>query len=372
MNTKGFSVKKVRHSVFETNSSSSHSLTLVKSDLSTIGLSKDVLRKGVVDVGVSEYGWEWFRYYTPTNKLSYLLTQITDGDLDGRDTATLIEDFPMIHRMARVLKEHTGCELHIFNSSGYVDHDSVGVGMAVLSSDESLREFLFSESSYVETSNDNSSAPWTISTDKSQEFYYSPFYTDIPSDYVLVGAFSTDTYSFNSIFLKTGGYIDEFTNKTLFDEIQKYAILVNATLLPPTINRVGYNRLDDTDPRVYCISNMRGLFKEGQLRVFENFDACVIDDPHGMGIVNFHTDHLILANLAMPRVLADKLSALPVDGALNIQLEDFKDAKKSAEVALKKDPTHHFYKERLKNAIPAIEYFKNKLKELKKGVANAS
>lgn len=52
-----------RCGVFETNSSSSHSLTLSQSQLVAAPWPASMLREGIIPLSVDVYGWEWRRYY---------------------------------------------------------------------------------------------------------------------------------------------------------------------------------------------------------------------------------------------------------------------------------------------------------------------
>ena len=54
--------EQIRKNVFETNSSSSHSLTVSEGDITGQPFSDHTLREGVVIVGKGEYGWEFEQY----------------------------------------------------------------------------------------------------------------------------------------------------------------------------------------------------------------------------------------------------------------------------------------------------------------------
>ena len=171
----------IRKSVFETNSSSSHSLTLSQGDLVALPFDKGTLRSGIAEVRVADYGWEWARYYNLANKLSYLLTQITGGNgLDhaeedaAQKTRDMIAAEPRLEQLRRIVKDYTGCELRFMPSTGYIDHDSEGLGMGLFQDEAELRGLLFGADSYIETSNDNTEAPWQIETDRGDAEYYYP------------------------------------------------------------------------------------------------------------------------------------------------------------------------------------------------------
>ena len=176
--------KQIRKRVFETNSSSSHSLTVAPGDLVSQPFPDSVLRSGELSVRVNEYGWEWYRYYSPAHKISYLLTQITSGDLPDEDdleegeslTDALRARYEKFNTLCNVVKAHTGVNILVVKSSGYVDHESVGLGMDLFGDEEKLKQFLFSKDSYVETGNDNSGPSAKMSTDRGPEDTYAPFY----------------------------------------------------------------------------------------------------------------------------------------------------------------------------------------------------
>ncbi len=182
---------KIRKSVFETNSSSSHSLTLSSNELAAQPFSKDVLRSGSVTAYKGDYGWEWYRYYSAQAKLNYLLTQLFSDDIPMGDphevTRELREEDARFDMMCRVVKEHTGVDVLVApGSTGYIDHDSVGVGLDAFGSEDKLRSLLFSEENYIETGNDNSGPAWSIGTDRGDEFYYRDFFWEPDSSNVIV------------------------------------------------------------------------------------------------------------------------------------------------------------------------------------------
>lgn len=170
-------MQQIRKKVFETNSSSSHSLTVSHGDLMATPLPPDVLRTGQVTVSKGEYGWEWYRYYTVLNKAAYLVTQLFSDDIPAGTceevTDELREQSEQFDRLCRVFEAFTGVKLYVLpGSSGYIDHDSVGVGRAAMNSDEELHALLFGEDSYIETGNDNNRPGRRICTDRGDEHYY--------------------------------------------------------------------------------------------------------------------------------------------------------------------------------------------------------
>jgi hypothetical protein len=194
--------KQIRKGVFETNSSSSHSLTMKPGDVIAQPFSHRVMREGNLDLRIGEFGWKYERFYSLRNKLQYLLTQITQGKLpEGEDvTEQLLAQSPEFAMMHRVVKAHTGVSIHVEPSEGYIDHQSVGVGMDLFKGEAALRDFLFSSESYVETGNDNSGYPVEIPTDRGPEKPYASSY-------------ATPAPGSVAVKLRTCYWLEEFTTK---------------------------------------------------------------------------------------------------------------------------------------------------------------
>ena len=140
-------MKLIRENIFETNSSSTHSLVIYTKDKVQL---PDKLR---LDFG--EFGWGYYIYNDTHSKASYLIT--------------------LIYSMENVLKEEC---LKKFESildsngiqytlpyedsqdtygNGYVDHSDEAYEWVIylLNNEDKLFDFLFSNKSYVSTGNDN-------------------------------------------------------------------------------------------------------------------------------------------------------------------------------------------------------------------------
>jgi len=74
----------VRNQVFETNSSSSHSITIAADDVLDLSFDRESVRKGVISITprLNGYGSEQFRYVTPEGKLGYLLIMAAGGEIE--------------------------------------------------------------------------------------------------------------------------------------------------------------------------------------------------------------------------------------------------------------------------------------------------
>lgn len=131
----------IRPNVFETNSSSCHSLSIADDTkefvMDTIYPNQD----GIVTIYGGEFGWEWFKHNDAQTKADYA------AQMFYYDETTL-------ETIKEVIMEQTGAEDVIFKlEDGYIDHDSHGI---VPSDKDSLRNFIFNKNSWLFGGNDNS------------------------------------------------------------------------------------------------------------------------------------------------------------------------------------------------------------------------
>lgn len=141
-------MKKIRHSVFETNSSSSHTISIAGDDKEFIIDPLYPNEYGALTIHLDEFGWEWFQYNSSEKKAAYAYLQ-------GVDVETL----------KSVLKEVTGAEEVFFVGDGYIDHDSMGILNEYIS-DNDLKNFIFNKNSWLHGGNDNN--------------HPSPYFYDVP------------------------------------------------------------------------------------------------------------------------------------------------------------------------------------------------
>ena len=164
----------IRRSVFETNSSSTHSISIIKKSNIDEYPDKVIFGKG-------EFGWEFDIHYDTTNKAEYLWEAITSCYWNKIDkvnnainfiTETLVKHnikalFPYAADMK--VKTHTydngDTYTHIvFNDengnedNGYIDHGNELIDFLqdVTSDENKLMNYLFDYNSYISTGNDNS------------------------------------------------------------------------------------------------------------------------------------------------------------------------------------------------------------------------
>ena len=146
--------KVTRVGVFETNSSSTHSISIAGWSPS----KKDTLtvENGVVSIFPGEFGWEEVTYHDAASKASYCYTYAKQTNRPE-----------LLERLAAVIVAETGCKVVQFETAGgegysygYIDHQSCekgddDPGARALKSDESARNFIFNPKSVLVTDNDN-------------------------------------------------------------------------------------------------------------------------------------------------------------------------------------------------------------------------
>lgn len=144
-----------RHKVFETNSSSSHSISI---DSTTMMLDTSLTpdSDGQLTIAGESFGWEWARYNDAKTKAQYCF-----ADSYGNESR--------MDMLKEVLMEQTQAKEIIFPTEAHnewggpggasVDHESAGTSSEAFESKETLRDFIFNMNSILFTGNDNGSAP---------------------------------------------------------------------------------------------------------------------------------------------------------------------------------------------------------------------
>lgn len=140
----------IRRWVFETNSSSTHSISIEEWDMS---FKTDC---GIIEIEPWEFWCSWWDYYDFYTKASYIWTWI-------------INHWNWVHEkiFIETIKEFTWCEVNCIRDiwdeyfpSWYIDHQSVDVWdfFSILTESESkdkIKKFLFNSSSSLYIWNDN-------------------------------------------------------------------------------------------------------------------------------------------------------------------------------------------------------------------------
>lgn len=132
----------IRKGVFETNSSSTHSICISKAPV-------DIPKGRKISFTFGEYGWENDTVY---DTASYLYTGIYENKVEGQldKLKSMLDEMGVAYEFEQP-GEHRG-----FFESGYVDHsyELNPFIEAVLSDKDLLARYLFGDS-YIETGNDN-------------------------------------------------------------------------------------------------------------------------------------------------------------------------------------------------------------------------
>lgn len=136
--------KQIRQGVFETNSSSTHSVSIpeeinplfTKNTLISDENNNIILHGG-------EFGWEIEDYTDALTKANYVATAVKWDE----DKLQLLEE---------VIKEKTSCNKVIFNlDDSCIDHQSIGRFNFLFKSKKSLSDFIFNTQCILHTDNDN-------------------------------------------------------------------------------------------------------------------------------------------------------------------------------------------------------------------------
>lgn len=142
-------MKQIREKVFETNSSSSHSITI---EPSNDGLYDTIIPDddGNIILTGGEFGWGIEKHTDALTKANYCGVD----NLSNEDNLNILKE---------VIKKQTGCNEVIIDISedwkddnhSYIDHESVGTSHEAFYSKEDLRDFIFSKNSILYIDNDN-------------------------------------------------------------------------------------------------------------------------------------------------------------------------------------------------------------------------
>ena len=151
-------MKKIRHNVFETNSSSTHSICIAKD------VELELPKKIVFELG--EFGWEHGTLDSNEEKASYLYTGLLNNSRE--------EDFVKVVETL----ERMGVEVEVIPETEdgwhYIDHANNLEEMldGLMENEDQLISYLFSDLSFVLTGNDNNDIDININVDYPFTEYY--------------------------------------------------------------------------------------------------------------------------------------------------------------------------------------------------------
>lgn len=145
-------MKTTRQGAFETNSSSTHSITINSKNVLFDSITPDSY--GVINLFGGQFGWEWETYDAPIVKANYCAIHAL-GDLAQTE---MLVNVIKVHTGAKEVKIHASLDYDNRNRS-YIDHQSVGTANDAFESEETLKNFIFNRYSILYTGNDNDDAP---------------------------------------------------------------------------------------------------------------------------------------------------------------------------------------------------------------------
>lgn len=157
----------IRKNTFETNSSSTHSIVIVKDEKEL-----DIPDKMTIHLE-EDFGWDYRIFNSAEDKLEYLIF----GIIDSADSIT--EAIENIEKLVQIVKKWVnkiyikGIKLELYSdkfyisTEGYLDHGNYTKELLdnVLNNEELLKRFLFSPLSFIATGNDNEEGYPTINVD---------------------------------------------------------------------------------------------------------------------------------------------------------------------------------------------------------------
>lgn len=155
-------MKNIRQNVFETNSSSTHSICIAKN------VELDIPKEIYFQFG--EFGWEEDRLNSMSEKASYLYTAIKYNSFDGA-----------MDKIIETLKRNGVEKIELEESDendtwggGYIDHGGQLCDFIdeILDDEEFLLNYLFSPLSFVLTGNDNSGTDVSINVKYDHDEFY--------------------------------------------------------------------------------------------------------------------------------------------------------------------------------------------------------
>lgn len=173
---------KIREQVFETNSSSAHSVFIhgkISSEHNYLDIMQKVDWLGELEVELGEFGWGIDYYTDALTKLQYALTMVYETEIDNdiknltwtwsdldelesykNKTEKAFYETEGYKEIADLLRRTCGVEkLTVYNFDGYIDHQSCedyhSLNDFLNDWNVSLEDFIFSENITLKISNDN-------------------------------------------------------------------------------------------------------------------------------------------------------------------------------------------------------------------------
>jgi len=135
----------IRRGVFETNSSSTHTITIVGGEY-TPDVQSLLYDKNIVVLHGEEFGWGYEIIKDSLRKAEYVYTYIMDCVYDGDLKLLYLQMLKNV--LQSVLGENVTIRLSTLGN-GYIDHQSADIPQEALTSEETLRDFIFNPKSLL-------------------------------------------------------------------------------------------------------------------------------------------------------------------------------------------------------------------------------
>ena len=123
----------IRSGVFETNSSSSHSISIANDTKEFILDTIYPDTEGNILLCGADFGWQWFKHNDAKTKAAYAAVAFQWNE-------------SLMEMLYKIIKEMTGANEVTFDGEGHIDHDSVGV---CPSDYDQLKNFIFNKNSWL-------------------------------------------------------------------------------------------------------------------------------------------------------------------------------------------------------------------------------
>jgi len=156
----------IRRNVFETNSSSTHSLCVTKNNI----LDQ---KQESLNFSIGEFGWEHDTLRSSFEKASYLYTAILINEkVELLDSVKVILENNNVEYEFEEPK-YDGDDEYKYLKYGYIDHgNELDDFLGICNDEDKLMRFLFSSESFILTGNDNSGCDVDINVNYDHEEYY--------------------------------------------------------------------------------------------------------------------------------------------------------------------------------------------------------
>lgn len=207
----------IRNNIFETNSSSSHSIVVSEKNRGYC-YNMPIDSKGTLIIEFDDYGWGPEILYTPYEKLCYWMTEYAKEfwyspkkeSFETRlqlfkEKKEIKEAIKTIKRLCKNVKKvdfERPCNDEVYCGFGSIDHDSVG-----LVRDEDFENLIFNNSVIIVIDNDNSNyfKPWLGELDNGEKSIRDP-------EELFDNDMNESTWAYD--------YVDEYSNEIVMKELK--------------------------------------------------------------------------------------------------------------------------------------------------------